>query len=162
MDALVARLDTPAGFTSVMKGMFADHRGRKAHAIWTSAQRRGVYPTVELRFSTHDSHGYAVMAFSDRGSIDPDTRETLAAQAERFALGTVRFEATMYAALLPLGWHPRTYEPSDHTIEAIADPYPGVRVFIATTNPKAADRPFVAHCVVDGRDYIYPIPGDQL
>src|SRR5262245_14698010 len=162
MDALVARLDTLSGFTSMMRGMFADNSGRKSHAIWTSAQRKGVYETVQLRFSAQNSHGYAVMAFSDDGPLDPNIRETLAAQAERFPQATVRFESTVYAALTPLGWHPRAYEPSDHTIEAIADPYPGVRVFTAVTNPRAADRPFVAHCVVDGRDYIYPIPGDRL
>lgn len=161
-DAVAATLDTPSGFASVMKGMFSAGRGKKAHAIWTSAQRKGVHETVELRFATHESHGFAVMAFSDRGRIDLRIRNTLAAQAEHFQLGTIRYESMMYSSLMPLGWDAHSYDPNDHTIDALADPYPGVRVFTTLTSPKGADRPLIAHCVVDGRDYIYPIPGDQL
>jgi pentatricopeptide repeat protein len=150
-------LDTPSGFTSVMKGMFRNGKGKKAHAIWTSAQRKGVHETVELRFATHESYGYAVMAFSDLGRIDLRIQETIAAQAERFPLVAVRHESVMYSSLMTLGGHP-----NDHTIDALGDPYPGVRVFTALTSPKGADRPLIAHCVVDGEDYIYPIPGDRL
>jgi hypothetical protein len=159
---VAATLDTPSGFASVMKGMFSSGKGKKAHAIWTSAQRKGVHETVELRFATHESHGFAVMAFSDLGRINPRIRKTLAAQAERFALGTIRYESTMYSSLMPLGWDPGSYDPNDHTIDALGDPYPGVRVFTTLTSPKGANRPLIAHCVVDGKDYIYPIPGDQL
>ncbi|TDV40092.1 hypothetical protein [Actinophytocola oryzae] len=158
-DALAATLDNPSGFGTVMRGMFRNGRGRKAHAIWTSAQRKGVYETVELRFATHDSYGYAVMAFSDNGPIELPTRESLAAHADRFPLGTIRYESMMYSSLMPLGWHPSSY---DHAVDGIADPYPGVRVFTAVTSPKGADRPLIAHCVVDGKDYIYPVPGDRL
>jgi hypothetical protein len=161
-DAVAATLDTPSGFASVMKGMFSNGKGKKAHAIWTSAQRKGVHETVELRFASHDSYGYAVMAFSDLGRIDMRTRETLEAQAERFSFGTIRYESMMYSSLMPLGWDPRFYNPNDHTIDALAEPYPGVRVFTTLTSPKGADRPLIAHCVVDGKDYIYPIPGDRL
>jgi hypothetical protein len=161
-DVLLATLDTPLGFASVMKGMFAANRGKKAHAVWTSAQRKGIYETVELRFATHDSYGYAVMAFSDAGPVDLATHDALAAEADQFPMGTIRYESVMYSALMPLGWHPRGYDPNDHTVDAIGDPYPGVRVFTAVTSPKGPDRPLVAHCVVDGHDYIYPIPGDQL
>lgn len=161
-DGLLATFDTPEGFASVMKGMFSGNRARKAHTIWTSAQRRGVYETVELRFATHDAYGYAVMAFSEEGPIDVNMSENLAAEADRFPMGTVRYESIMYSALMPLGWHPRTYDPHDHTIDAIGEPYPGVRVFTAVTSPKGPDRPYVAHCVVDDKDYIYPIPGDRL
>jgi hypothetical protein len=161
-EALAAGFDSPMGFAAVMKGIFRNGKGKKAHAIWTSAQRKGVYETVELRFSTHESYGYAVMAFSDQGPIDLRTREELAAQAERFPLGTLRYESWMFSSLEPLGWHPRSYDPNDHTINAIGDPYPGIRVFTAVTSPKGAHRPLVAHCVVDGNDYIYPIPEDRL
>jgi pentatricopeptide repeat protein len=161
--ALAASLDTPSGFAAVMKGMFRNGKAKKAHALWTSAQSKGVYETVELRFATHESTGYAVMAFSHRGPIDLRTRETLAAQAERFPLGTLRYESWVYSSLEPHGWHHRlNWDPNDHTIDAIADPIPGVRVFTAVTKPKGADRPLVAHCVVDGKDYIYPVPGDRL
>lgn len=162
MDALLARLDTPAGFLSLMRGMFADNSGRKAHAIWTSAGQKAVHETVELRFATHDSHGYAVLAFSTDGPIDAETREALAAQAKSFPLATLRYQAVMYSALLPLGWHPRSNEPNDHTITRIAEPYADIRVFVAVTGPRAADRPLVAHCVLDGREFIYPIPADRL
>ncbi|MFL6127218.1 hypothetical protein [Actinophytocola sp.] len=160
--ALAASFDRPSGFAAVMKGMFRNGKATKAHTLWASAQRKGVYPTVELRFSTHDATGYAVMAFSDHGPIDLPTQETLAAQAERFPLGTLRYEAWVYSALDPHGWHPRSWDPNAHTIDAIADPYPGIHVFTAVTKPKGADRPLVAHCVVDGRNYLYPIPGDRL
>jgi pentatricopeptide repeat protein len=159
---LAAKLDSPAGFASVMKGMFRNGKAKKAHAVWQSAQRKGVYDTVELRFATHESYGYVVMAFSDAGQLALPTRETLAAQAERFPLGTIRYESMMYSSLMPLGWHPRSYDPNDHTINALADPHPGVHVFVAVTSPKGPDRPLVAHCVVDGNDYIYPVPGDRL
>lgn len=161
--AVAATLDSPTGFASILKGMFRNGKAKKAHAVWTSAQRKGVYETVELRFSTHEGTGYAVMAFSDNGPIDLPTRETLAAQAERFPLGTLRYESWMYSSLEAHGWHPRgSWDPNDHTIDAIADPFPGVHVFTAVTKPKGADRPLVAHCVVDGKDYLYPIPGDRL
>lgn len=161
-EAVVARLDTPSGFTSLMKGMFREGRGKKAYATWTSAQSRAVYETVELRFSAHDSRGYAVLAYSDNGPIDQRTRKTLTAQAELFPLGTLRYESVPYSGLLPHGWHPHSYNPKDHTIDAIAAPYPGVHVFTALMTPTAADRPLVAHCVLNGRAYIYPIPGDTL
>ena len=161
-EALAASFGQPSGFAAVMKGMFRNGKAKKAHAVWTSAQRKGVYETVELRFATHEEYGYAVMAFSDRGPIDLRTRETLAAQAERFPLGTIRYESWSYSSLEPLGWHPRSYDPNDHTINAISDPFPGIHVFTALTKPKGADRPLVAHCVVDGKDYVYPVPGDRL
>jgi hypothetical protein len=162
-DAVAATLDTPAGFAAVMKGMFATGKGRKSHAIWASAQRKGVYETVELRFATHGGTGYAVLAFSDNGPLDLPTRETLATQAERFPLGTIRYESWVYSSLEPHGWHPTvTWDPADHTIDAIADPYPGVHVFTAVTKEKGPDRPLTAYCVVEGRDYLYPIPGDRL
>jgi hypothetical protein len=162
-EALAASFDSPAGFAAVIKGMFSSGKAKKAHAVWTSAQRKGVYQTTELRFSTHEGTGYAVMAFSDNGPIDLGTRETLAAQTERFPLGTLRYESWVYSSLEPHGWHPRlNWDANDHTIDAIADPYPGVHVFTAVTKAKGADRPLVAHCVVDGKDYIYPIPGDRL
>jgi pentatricopeptide repeat protein len=161
-DALAATLTSPTGFAAVMKGMFRNGKAKKAHAIWKSAQSKGVYETVELRFSTHESFGYAVMAFSDSGPIDLKTRETLAAQAERFPLGTVRYESVMYSSLEPLGWHPRSYDPNDHSINTIGEPYPGVRVFTAVTSPKGAHRPLVVHAVVDGKDYIYPVPADRV
>jgi hypothetical protein len=160
--ALAASLDRESGFAALMRGMFSEGKAKQAHAIWTSAQRRGVYETVELRFATHEGTGYAVMAFSDSGPIDSSTRETLAAQADRFPLGTLRYESWTYSSLEPHGWHPHTWDPDAHTIEAIADPYPGIHVFTAVTRPKGADRPLVAYCVVDGRDYVYPIPGDRL
>jgi hypothetical protein len=160
--ALAASLDRPSGFAAVMRGMFRNGKAKAAHALWTSAQRKGLYDTVELRFSTHDSTGYAVLAFSEHGPVDPSTRETLATQAEGFPLSTLRYECWMYSGLDPHGWHPSSWEPGDHTIDAIADPYPGIHVFTAVTKPKGADRPLVAHCVVDGRDYIYPIPGDRV
>lgn len=162
-DAVAATLGTPAGFTAVMKGMFAGGKGKKSHAVWTSAQRKGVYENVELRFATHDGTGYVVMAFSDNGPIDLRTQEDLAAQAERFPLGTIRYESWVYSALEPHGWHPRlSWDANDHTIDAIAEPYPGVHVFTAVTKAKGPDRPLTAYCVVDGKDYIYPIPGDRL
>jgi hypothetical protein len=160
--ALAASLDTRSGFAAVMRGMFSEGKAKSAHAIWTSAQRKGVYETVELRFATHEGTGYAVMAFSDNGLIDSPTREALATQADRFPLGTLRYESWMYSSLEPHGWHPHTWDPNDHTIDAIAEPYPGIHVFTAVTKPKAADRPLVAHCVVDDKDYIYPIPGDRV
>jgi hypothetical protein len=160
--ALAAKLDSPSGFASVMKGMFSGAKGKKAHAVWESAQRKGVHDLVELRFATHEEYGYAVLAFAENGPLDLRTREDLAAQAERFPLGTIRYESVMYSSLEPLGWHPRSYDPTDHTINAISDPIPGVHVLVAVTKPKGADRPYVAHCVVDGKDYVYPIPGDRL
>jgi hypothetical protein len=162
-EALAAGFDSPTGFAAVMKGMFRNGKAKKAHATWMSAQSKGVYECAELRFSTHESTGYAVMAFSDRGPIDLSTREALAAQAERFPLGTLRYESWVYSSLEPHGWHPRLdWDANDHTIDAIADPHPGIHVFTAVTKPKGADRPLVAHCVVDGKNYIYPIPGDRL
>lgn len=160
--ALAASLDEPSGFAAVMKGMFAGGKAKKAHAIWAAAQHRGVYDVVELRFATHESFGYAVLAFAVNGPLDLPTRETLAAQVDRFPLGTIRYEALPYSSLMPLGWHPRSYDPNDHTIEAIADPHPGVHVFVTTTSPNGPDRPYVAHCVVDGKDHIFPIPGERL
>jgi pentatricopeptide repeat protein len=160
--ALAASFDSPSGFAAVMKGMFKNGKAKKAHALWTSAQRKGVHDAVELRFATHESFGYAVIAFSVNGPLDLPTRENLAAQADRFPLGTIRYEALPYSSLMPLGWHPRNYDPNDHTIEALGDPHPGVFVFVTTTSPKGPDRPYVAHCVVDGKDYVYPIPGERL
>ena len=159
---LAATLDTPSGFATVLRGMFRNGKARKANALWSAAARKGVYDTTELRFATHESFGYAVMAFSVTGPLDLPTRETLAGQAERSPLGTIRYESASYSALEPLGWHPRSYDPNDHSVNAIGDPFPGVYVFTAVTSPKGADRPFVAHCVVDGKDYIYPVPGDRL
>lgn len=160
--ALAAKLDTPGGFAGVMKGMFRTGKAEKARELWQSAEHKGVYETVELRFATHESFGYAVMAFSERGLLDLPTRETLAAQAERFPLGTIRYESVAYSSLMPLGWYPRAYDPINHTIVALAAPYPGVHTFVALTSPKGADRPLVAHCVVDGRDHVYPVPGDRV
>jgi hypothetical protein len=152
-DTLAATLDTPSGFTSVMRGMFRNGKGKRSHAIWSSAQRKGVHELVELRFATHDSYGYAVLAFSDQGRLDLRLRETLAEQADRFPFAKVRYESVTYSALMPLG---------GRTIEAIADPYPGVHAFTAVTSPKGSDRPLVAHCVLDGTDFVYPIPGDVI
>jgi hypothetical protein len=160
--ALAASLDSPSGFAAVMRGMFRTGKAKKAHALWASAQRKGVYDAVELRFATHGSLGYAVIAFAVPGPLDVPTREGLAAQVDRFPLGTVRYEALPYPSLTPLGWHPTSYDPAAHTIEALGDPHPGVFVFVTTTSPKGPDRPYVAHCVVDGKDYVYPIPGERL
>lgn len=160
--ALAASFDSQSGFAAVMKGMFRNGKAKKAHAVWTSAQRKGVYDAVELRFATHESFGYAVIAFATDGPLDLPTRELLAAQADRFPLGTIRYESMSYTSLMPLGWHPRAYDPNDHTIEALADPHAGVHVFVAVTSPKGPDRPYVAHCVADGKDWIYPVPGDRL
>ncbi|MBB4906403.1 hypothetical protein [Actinophytocola algeriensis] len=165
--ALAASFDSPAGFAAVMKGMFSGGKAKKAHAIWASAQRKGVYEAVELRFATHESFGYAVLAFSVNGPLDLPTQELLAAQADRFPLGTIRYEALPYSTLAPLGWHPDNHDPdnhdpNDHTISALGDPHPGVFVFVTTTSPKGPDRPYVAHCVVDGKDYVFPVPGDRL
>lgn len=159
--AIAASFESPSGFAAVMKGMFRNGKAKKAHALWTSAQRKGVHDAVELRFVTHESYGYAVLAFSVDGPLDLHTREHLAAQAERFPLGTIRYEALPYSSLMPLGWHPRNYDPNDHTIEALGEPHPGVFVFVTTTSPKGVNRPYVAHCVVDGKDYVYPIPGER-
>ncbi len=160
--ALAASLDSPSGFAAVMKGMFRNGKAKKAYAVWAAAQRKGVYDVSELRFATHESLGYAVLAFSVDGFLDLPTREHLAAQADRFPLGTIRYEALPYSSLMPLGWHPRGYDPNAHTVEALGDPHPGVLVFVTTTNPKNPDRPYVAHCVADGKDYIFPIPGERL
>ena len=160
--ALAASFDRPSGFIAVMRGMFRTGKAKAAHALWTAAQRRGIYDIAELRFSTHESTGYAVLAFAEHGPVDLPTREALAAQADRFPLGTLRYESRMYSGLEPHGWHPTSWAASDHTIDAIADQYPGIHVFTAVTKPKGADRPLVAHCVVDGRDYVYPIPGDRV
>lgn len=156
VDTLVTTLDSPTGFAAVMKGMFRNGKGKKSHAIWVSARRKGVHETVELRFATHDSYGYVVMAFSEHGPMDLRTAEILAAQAERVPLGTIRRESTMYSSLQPLA------DTTGHIVSAIGDPYPGVHVFSALTSPKGANRPLVAHCVVDGVDYVYPIPADRL
>lgn len=160
--ALAASFDSPSGFAAVMKGMFSGGKAKKAHAVWTSAQRKGVHDAVELRFATHQAFGYAVMAFSTDGPLDLPTRETLAAQVDRFPLGTIRYESVSYWSLMPLGWHPHSYDPNDHTIETLAGPHPGVHVFVAVTGPMGPGRPLVAHCVVDGKNWIYPIPADRL
>jgi hypothetical protein len=160
--ALAASLDGPSGFAAVTKGMFRNGKAKQAQAVWDAARCRGVYDAVELRFATHESFGYAVLAFSTTGPIALPDRESLAAQAERFPLGTVRYESTMYSSLMPLGWHPRSYDPNAHSVDAIGDPFPGVHVLTAVTSPKGPDRPYIAHCVTDGRDYVYPIPGDRV
>lgn len=160
--ALAASFDSPTGFAAVMKGMFSSGKAKKAHAVWTSAQRKGVHAAVELRFATHESFGYAVMAFATDGPLDVPTREHLAAQADRFPLGVLRYESMSYTSLMPLHRHPRSYDRNAHTVEALGEPHPGVHVFVAVTSPKGPGRPYVAHCVVDGRDWIYPIPGDRV
>jgi hypothetical protein len=161
--ALAASFDRPSGFAVVMRGMFRNGKAKAAHALWTAAERKGIHEIVELRFSTHESTGYAVLAFAEHDPVDDlPIFEALAAEAERFPLGTLRYESRTYSGLEPHGWHPGSWEASDHTIDAIADPYPGIHVLTAVTKPKGADRPLVAHCVVDGRDYVYPIPGDRL
>ncbi|MPZ79325.1 MAG: hypothetical protein GEV28_02595 [Actinophytocola sp.] len=164
MDAhtLARRLEEPSGFGSVMKGMFKDGKAKKAHAVYSTAQHKGVHENHELRFATHEGIGYAVMAFGTTGPLDPRTRETLAAQAERIPLGTVRYECVAYSSLMPWGWHPRSYDPGAHSIQAIGDPFPDVIVYVAATSDKGPDRPLVVHAVKDGRDYIYPVPGDRL
>jgi hypothetical protein len=159
---LAGRLNDPSGFASIMKGMFRGGKAKKAHAIYTAAQHKGVFDTVELRYTTHESFGYAVMAFGTNGPIDLPTRETLASQAERFPLGTIRYESMLYSGLQPWGWHPRSYDAGEHTIQAIGDPFPGIFVFVAVTGTKGADLPLVVHAVQDGANYIYPVPGDRL
>jgi pentatricopeptide repeat protein len=164
MDAhtLAARLAEPSGFASILKGMFKGGKVKKAHAVYSEAQEKGVYDNVELRFEKHESFGYAIMAFSTKGPLELTTRETLAAQAERFPLGTIRYESLPYNTLQPWGWHPRSYDPSEHSIQAIGDPFPGVIVYVAVTGTKGSDRPLVVHAGKDGKDYIYPVPRDLL
>lgn len=153
MDAptLARRLDEPSGWASVLRGMFRHGWAKRAHAIYSGAPRKGVYVNHELRFVTHESLGFAVMAFSTTGPLDPSTRQTLAAQAERLPIGTVRRAGTTYNTLLPLaGARP------------IPAPSPGVLVYVATTSAKGADRPLVVHAEQNGDDHIYPVPGDRL
>ncbi|HEY0448933.1 hypothetical protein [Actinophytocola sp.] len=164
MDArtLAGRLEEPSGFAAIMKGMFKNGKANKSHAVYSTAQHKGIYDNHELRFVTHESTGYAIMAFSTTGPLDLRVRETLAAQAERFPLGTVRYECVAYSSLLPWGWHPRSYDPGEHSIQAIGDPFPGVIVYVAVTSAKGSDRPLVVHANSGGNDYIYPVPGDRL
>lgn len=164
MDArtLTGRLAEPSGWASVMKGMFRNGRAKKAHAVYSTAQRKGVFDNHELRFVTRESTGYAIMAFSVPGPLDLPIRETLAAQADRFPLGTVRYECEAYGTLRPWGWHQRSYDPAAHTIQTIGDPFPGVFVYVAATSTKGSDRPLVVHANKDGNDYVYPVPGDRL
>lgn len=162
--ALADRLTEPGGWASVMKGMFRHGRAARAHAIYTNARHRGVYDNHELRFTTHGSLGYAVMAFRTTGPLDPRTRELLADRAGRFPPGTIRYEATAAGALTPRRRHPASAGP---TIHAIGDPHPGVLVYVCATSPDGPDRPLVVHAAVDGadgenQDYVYPVPGDRL
>jgi hypothetical protein len=159
---LAATLDQPAGFAAVMSGMFKGGKAKKAHAIYSTAQEKGVYETTELRFATHDSFGYTIMAFSTKGPLELGVRETLARQADRFPLGTIRYESMSYSTLQPWGWHPRSYDPSENTIATIGEPYPGVLVYTAVVGTKGSDRPLVIHARKDGKDYIYPVPGKAL
>lgn len=152
--ALAVRLAGPSGFVSVMKGMFRIGKAKQAQAIWRTAQRKGVHELTELRFVTHKSFGYAIMAFDVTGPLTPQVRETLAAQAEQIPTSTIRRESLMYAALMPLGRQPH--------VDALAEPYRDVRTFVTVTSPKGSNRPLVAHCVTGGTDYIYPVPGDRL
>lgn len=151
---LAVRLAGPSGFASIMKGMFGGGRARQAQAIWRSARQKGVYDLTELRFVTHGSVGYAVMAFATTGRLAGAVRESLAAQADKLPPTTIRGESLMYSALMPLGRQPH--------IDVLREPHPGTLVFVTVTSPKGSNRPLVAHCVVDGRDYIYPVPGDRL
>jgi len=164
MDAhtLAGQLAEPSGFASILKGMFKGGKVKKAHEIYAGAQDKGVYDNVELRFAKHEEYGYAIMAFSTKGPLDLNTRETLAAQADRFPLGTIRYESLPYTTLQPWGWHPRSYDPSDHSIQAIGDPFPGVIVYVVLTGTKGSQRPLVVHANKDGKDYIYPVPADRL
>lgn len=165
MDArtLMSGLNSEDDFKSIMKGMFRGRKARKAYAIYSAAQYRGVYPTAELRRDTHEDLGYSIMAFSTSGPLDMATRDTLAAHAERFPLGTIRLESWSYSSLEPWGWHPRgNYKPADHTIEALAEPYPGVLVFVAVAMNTKMSWPLVVHANADGRDYIYPVPDKAL
>lgn len=155
-------LAEPGGFAALMTGMFKGGKAKKAHAIYSGAQRKGVHRTAELRYATHEGLGNAIMAFSTDGALDHDVRDRLARQAERFPLGTIRYESWSYSTLEPWGWHPRSYDPSDHTIDSIADPYDGVIVYTAVVGTKGADRPLAIHASKDGKDYIYPVPGKAL
>jgi len=151
---LAHRLGEPGGWRPLMRGMFGDGRARHAHAVYADARSRGVYVNHELRFVANETLGYAIMAFAVTGQLATSDQETLAAQADRFALGAVRRAGSAYNTLLPLtGTHP---------IHAIADPYPGVHVYVATTSPKGADRPLVVHADRDGTDHIFPVPGERL
>lgn len=156
MDAvtLTARLGEPSGWESLLRGMFGRGRAKPAHAIYTGARRRGVYVNHELRFVAHESLGYAIMAFATTGPLAGWIRETLATQADRFALAAVRRAGITYNTLLPLI--------ASHPIHAIADPFPGVLVYVATTSPKGADRPLVVYADHDGTDHIFPVPGERL
>jgi hypothetical protein len=152
--ALAECLGELRGWESLLPGTFGRGRARRAHPTYLGARRRGVYVNHELRFVTHDALGYAVMAFATDGTLDQPARETLAARAEGFALGAVRYAGTTFNTLLPLV---RT-----HPIHAIADSLPGVLVYVATTSSKGADRPLVVHADHHGTDHIYPVPGDRL
>ncbi|GAB3433489.1 hypothetical protein [Actinophytocola sediminis] len=156
MDAstLACRLGELRGWEALMRGMFGPGRAKRSYAIYASARRRGVYVNHELRFVVHESLGYAVMAFALTGALAGSVREVLAAQADHFALGAVRRAGVAYNNLLPIA--------GPHPIHAIADPFPGVRVYVATTSPKGADRPFVVHADQDGTDHIFPVPGERL
>lgn len=152
--ALAVRLAGPSGFASIMKGMFGGGKAKQAQAIWRSARQKGVYDLTELRFVTHEAVGYAVMAFTTAGRLAEPVQESLAAQAEQLPAGTIRGESRMYSALMPIGRQPH--------VDVLGEAHPGALVFVTVTSPKGSNRPLVAHCVVDGRDYIYPVPGDRL
>lgn len=159
---LAARLGDPSGFASVMGGLFKGGKAKKAHAVYSAADEKGVYETVELRHATHESNGYAIMAFSTKGPLDGEARTILARMASAVPLGTIRYESMPYTGLDPWRWHPRSYDPSENTIPTIGDGHPGVVVFTITCGTKGAERPLVIHARKDGKDWIYPIPAKKL
>lgn len=159
--ALAATLGDPAGFAPLLGGVFKGGKAKKAHELWAAAEEKGVYDAYELRRATHDGSYYSIVACSTKGPLDLATRDALAARAEAVPLGTIRFECATYGTLSPWRWHPRSYDPTDHTIDALGDDHEGV-IVCTLFHGKKDQYPLIVHARKDGKDWIYPVPAARL
>lgn len=160
---LAESLNTLDGFKALFSGLFGGGKAKKSFEIYSSAPEKGVFDLLTLRNDEHNDYHYAVFAFSKKGTIDVETRQTLTERARELPLGTIRYESISYGKLELWRSEGESFANQNKTITTLAPEWPDIFVFpVAEGKAEKLDCPYIIYAHKDDGDYVYPIATKKL
>lgn len=152
------KLNDISGFKPLFKGFFGGGKVKKSFAVYSEAEKKGVYPLLRLRLAKHEDSQYAVYAFSPEGKIADEVLKDITERVADLSLGTIRYECISYSRLEEWRGEEGSNAYENIEITGIAPEYPNVLVFPVADEVNCE---YVIYAQKGSQIYIYPMTTQQ-